>query len=1364
MKNLPYIISAIAIALTFGATALAATPPFTSAQLSPSATNGYVLQTNGSANSWVATSTLGIVSGVSSFNTRMGAITLVSGDVTTALGFTPYNATNPSGYISNITGLVTAGTNVTITGSGTSGSPYVINSSGGGSGSGLSTTTPWSPGQLSFVVNNSTVSGVSTTTHAFSGPFTVTGVIGALVGGSNSTVTWNGLATTSQPSSSNILVSDGSAGVYGSATSTLTASSPLTGSFTQIGLGGSLGCQTASGSQAGCLSSADWTTFNVKQATITGTPGQFPYFSATNTLTATSSIFLASNGNIGVGTTSPYASFSIMAGGSYASSATSTLFAIGSSTAGTATSTLLSLDSLGTMILNTASGANDNADALMRPYGAFVIDTNPAPIGNFIAPASLHVNAINLIGGDNSDPAIYISGVGNLTYPDGTNAIRSLIDLRSARGSGSSLQASQTGDEVGRISGHGYDGTQYTGSLSAVSFYTASNITPSSQGGYVTFRTAAIGTVPAGSNVSPPEVARIQPNGGFSIGDPTFDSTDPGHGILDVENNVGIGTTSPYAALSVSGNFVLGGNITATSTATSTFASDINIPSGRCYQVNGTCITGGSSLTGTTGQVAYFSGTNTAVGTSSLSIATSGNIGIGSTSPTSAISLQGSATPNLGLYTSGSGTIYAPQTLSLFNSNQTSGSTNYANALFETKANASGATGIMNGIIDNLSDAGTTVNQPNYVGLGVNVFHVGNGTVTSEQGLNFGLRNSSTGTTVTLALGATGSFTNNGIGATTTTATGLNSIILANGAFGAITNANGLGVTIQNSNANSTITNATALNISGITNTGTIASTTGIYIGNMTAGTQTTHPYGIYQYGPSDYDYFGGSVGIATTSPGSALSIQGNVFLAGNITATSTATSTFYGSMNIGSQSATPLVTIGSTTPTYGYLVNDRLNIVDARNDYVASNVYNLSPNICATADVTEANDLNSTALNFFDMGHTSSGFTGSGCANNPFTGFHANSSYLFDPSGYINFALGSTTGGAFNWFTGGYAAANQKMTLTNAGLLGVGTSTPWRTLSVTGTVGFDGLTSGSGTALCLSTKKELVTCTGGSGTVTSVATDATLTGGTITTTGTLGLNLSNSNTWTALQNINSGTYGTAYKQGLNLTQTNNFLSSSYSPALTLTGDQVTNSCTGTAVPSSWSISNKTFPTGIANGLYSNLVFDSVLTACGGTVSTTTALSITNTATGLFVGIGTSTPFANLSVSDTPSTFSLSAFAIGSSTAAFATTTLFAIDNTGHVVTGSPKGSLSSCGTTNSLNGNDNSGTIMLTGTLVTACTLTFANPTPANQNLSCTSSDVSTAIFSNVTATTTTSVTFGLSGTVSTATIFYHCDRNVND
>lgn len=69
---------------------------------------------------------------------------VTSGQISTALGYTPYNGTtNPNGYLtsisgaqvnsalgytplSNITGLVTAGTNVTVTGSGTSGSPFVV--------------------------------------------------------------------------------------------------------------------------------------------------------------------------------------------------------------------------------------------------------------------------------------------------------------------------------------------------------------------------------------------------------------------------------------------------------------------------------------------------------------------------------------------------------------------------------------------------------------------------------------------------------------------------------------------------------------------------------------------------------------------------------------------------------------------------------------------------------------------------------------------------------------------------------------------------------------------------------------------------------------------------------------------------------------------------------------------------------------------------------------------------------------------------------------------------------------------------------------------------------------------------------------
>jgi hypothetical protein len=75
----------------------------TAAKLAPGAAvpsqtgnSGKYLNTDGSTSSWAPA--------VASFNTRTGAVTLSSGDVTGALGFTPYNSTNPSGYISSITG------------------------------------------------------------------------------------------------------------------------------------------------------------------------------------------------------------------------------------------------------------------------------------------------------------------------------------------------------------------------------------------------------------------------------------------------------------------------------------------------------------------------------------------------------------------------------------------------------------------------------------------------------------------------------------------------------------------------------------------------------------------------------------------------------------------------------------------------------------------------------------------------------------------------------------------------------------------------------------------------------------------------------------------------------------------------------------------------------------------------------------------------------------------------------------------------------------------------------------------------------------------------------------------------------------
>ncbi|HJN62921.1 MAG TPA: hypothetical protein QGH03_01675, partial [Candidatus Paceibacterota bacterium] len=82
------------------------------------------------------------------------------------------------------------------------------------------------------------------------------------------------------------------------------------------------------------------------------------------------------------------------------------------------------------------------------------------------------------------------------------------------------------------------------------------------------------------------------------------------------------------------------------SSATSTFATGIDLTDG-CFSIGGTCV-GGSSVTGTQGQVTYFSGTNTAVGTSTIFIDTAGNVGIGTTTPNWNLQVAGTR-PSLAL-------------------------------------------------------------------------------------------------------------------------------------------------------------------------------------------------------------------------------------------------------------------------------------------------------------------------------------------------------------------------------------------------------------------------------------------------------------------------------------------------------------------------------------------------------------------------------------------------------------------------------------------------------------------------------------------------------------------------------------------
>lgn len=233
------------------------------------------------------TTTSNIWGGVQTFTNSPTFSTLGAGTVNSTSGGTIYNTATSTATIG--TGLSYSGTwGQFISGiSGTLSNTGVIsNSCPGGflscSGTNPSTftlgtltvanggtgTTTLPAGQVLYGGGSGVYQSRATTTVSCSGSVSCSGF--DVLGNSPITITGvatgSGLATSSPIASSNLLVysSVGAGSAYGVATSTLTASSPLTGSFTQIGSGGVLGCQTASGSQAGCLSVADWMTFNNK--------------------------------------------------------------------------------------------------------------------------------------------------------------------------------------------------------------------------------------------------------------------------------------------------------------------------------------------------------------------------------------------------------------------------------------------------------------------------------------------------------------------------------------------------------------------------------------------------------------------------------------------------------------------------------------------------------------------------------------------------------------------------------------------------------------------------------------------------------------------------------------------------------------------------------------------------------------------------------------------------------------------------------------------------------------------------------------------------------------------------------------------
>ncbi|MFZ2048745.1 MAG: hypothetical protein WAV25_00345 [Minisyncoccia bacterium] len=108
---------------------------------------------------------------------------------------------------------------------------------------------------------------------------------------------------------------------------------------------------------------------------------------------------------------------------------------------------------------------------------------------------------------------------------------------------------------------------------------------------------------------------------------------------------VGIGSTTPGSLLSIGGNGT-GWNFFDNSTTTS-YAKGIDLKNGGCFSVNGVCLGGGSGtgnvLSGTAGQFPYYAAAGTTLtATSTLFLATTGNIGVGTAVPANELTVRGS--------------------------------------------------------------------------------------------------------------------------------------------------------------------------------------------------------------------------------------------------------------------------------------------------------------------------------------------------------------------------------------------------------------------------------------------------------------------------------------------------------------------------------------------------------------------------------------------------------------------------------------------------------------------------------------------------------------------------------------------------
>ncbi len=153
------------------------------------------------------------------------------------------------------------------------------------------------------------------------------------------------------------------------------------------------------------------------------------------------------------------------------------------------------------------------------------------------------------------------------------------------------------------------------------------------------------------------------------------------------------------------------------------------------------------------------------------------------------------------------------------------------------------------------------------------------------------------------------------------------------------------------------------------------------------------------------------------------------------------------GSANFNVSNREKLLVDAGTTSSYN-LISAKGNI----NNYLQLNIQNQSAGNTASSDIVATANNGDEQVNFVNLGINSSGFTNTA---HPIIG-GINNAYLYSTGN--DFIIGNGTAARnLRFFTGGFAAANERLRIDPNGNIGIGNLAPTQRLDVTGNIRFSG-------------------------------------------------------------------------------------------------------------------------------------------------------------------------------------------------------------------------------------------------------------------------------------------------------------------